>query len=82
MHPLDSDACIRKYLNLIAGHDRYIVAVISVLITEVHWAVVRLSGVMSVLRVAKSSCEMRKVEDAKSYLEQSDFSLFSRIDIQ
>lgn len=38
MHPLDSDACIRKYLNLIAGHDRYIAAVISVLITQVHWS--------------------------------------------
>lgn len=36
MHSLDSDARIRKYLNLIAGHDRYIAAVISVLITRVH----------------------------------------------
>jgi len=62
MHPLDSDARIRKYLNLIAGHDRYIAAVISVLITRVHWAVAQLSGVTSVLRVAKSPREMRKVE--------------------
>lgn len=62
MHSLDSDARIRKYLNLIAGHDRYIAAVISVLITRVHRAVARLSGVMSVLWVAKSPCETRKVE--------------------
>lgn len=84
MHPLDSDARIRKYLNLIAGHDRYIAAVISVLITQVHRAVARLSGVMSVLRVAKSPCEMRKVETCEIVCgaEEGDLSLLPRINIR
>ena len=64
-----SNARIRKYLNLIAGHDRYIAAVISVLIIRVHRAVVRLSGVMSVLRVAMKMCKTEIVRRRERFID-------------